>query len=261
MSLTLFLFIVSLLIGLIIVFPLTPKFFPEEKKVAYTLGGILSHTGLYGILWIVVPHFILISILLLELGILMLWDPLGWFPPQHKKNMHLISYVLIVAGLVTGISFAELFPLWLWILPIVIYLIPQVVKPWRQHNRLFVAASISISVAYCILIGFKIHKYFQDDISDAQPPPSIEVVLPLPPVLEPLVAPPVEPPVAAQVEQSAPDLTAEVHEIDTTLKSLKEQNTHLGHEVKRLAEENERLGAEVLLLKKKINSIQEILIP
>lgn len=257
MSLTLFLFIVSLLIGLIIVFPLTPKFFPEEKKVAYTLGVILAHTGLYGILWIVVPHFILISILLFELGILMLWDPLGWFPPQHKKNMHLISYVLIVAGLVTGISFAELFPLWLWILPIAIYLMPQLVKPWRQHNRLFVAASISISVAYCILIGFKIHKYFQDDISDAQPLPSVELALPLPPVLEP----PVELPMAPPVEPSAPDLTAEVHEIDSTLKSLKEQNVNLGHEVKRLAEENERLGAEVLQLKKKINSIQEILIP
>lgn len=255
MSLTLFLFIVSLLIGLIIIFPLTPKFFPNEKRVAYTLGMILAHAGLYGILWIVTPHFILISILLFELGILMLWDPLGWFPPQHKKNIQLISYVLIVASLVTGISFADLFPLWLWILPIVIYLIPQVVKSWRQHNRLFVAASISISVAYCILIGFKIHKYFQDDMSDAQSPPSVEVVLPLPPVLEPLVAPPVEPPVeplvAPPVEQSVPDLT----------KSLKEQNVHLGHEVKRLAEENERLGAEVLQLKKKINSIQEILIP
>ena len=59
-----FVFIALTIIGVGILYPITPRYFAETKKFWITFGTILAHIGAYGLLWLHLPGVVFVSLLL-----------------------------------------------------------------------------------------------------------------------------------------------------------------------------------------------------
>ncbi len=159
------LFSFLLLFGGVIIYPITPKYFQNTKKFWFTSGTLLSHIGLYGLLWMKAPWMVALSIFLLESGLFVLADPLKIIPPPHKKLSVGIGGILTSASLTVSLSFFTKFPLWLWAIPVVLYLLIFLIPPLKKQARLIYTLALLLVVFYLGIIGFRIYHYFQNDLS------------------------------------------------------------------------------------------------
>lgn len=248
-SLTL-LFSILVLAGVLLIYPLSSRFAPSQKKNLIPLGIGLFHIGLYGLLWLHTIWVVPVSLFLVEGGLVIIGDPLHLLNPNLYKTARLAGTLSIALGVVISLSFFTLFPYWLWALPAVGYLLAYLVPPLQKYKKLIFILSTLIVCLYLIIIGERVYHHFYKTPSTTQitqTPPASESMSPsteIAPVPEEALPSPATDP-----------LSSAMREVDTRLKALEEENLQLKNEVNQLRQENENLKETINDLKKLINQV------
>lgn len=233
---------ILILIGLLIIYPVTPKYLPGQKKFLTTLGLIISHIGIYGLIWDKIHLFLIVSFILIELGLFNLWDPLHIWSDSHIRKVRAVSILLIIAGILCGLSYITRFPHWLWVFPIVFYLAPYFIPPFKAYHKPLVATAIIVTLAYMSIMGFRIYTdFFESEVVEKEE------------VLEKVE----EKGVVVEKQPPPPEpglLLSAIQDIDQKISSLKKENEKLQSKLDTLDKENKDLNES---LKKKIKKIEE----
>lgn len=154
-QITLFGFIV---VGVLILYPITPRYFFDKKPFWLSLGFILVHLGIFGILWQHLPRLILLSVMLFEMGIVSEWDPLSMWPDRYKGKLHAINIILVAAGLVLALSFLIGFPPWLWMIPLLLFLIPNLSEGLKTQKKVMFPLALIVTLVFLGMMGTQIYK-------------------------------------------------------------------------------------------------------
>lgn len=154
------LFASVLFLGLLIIYPIAPRYFQQTRLFGITCGVVLAHIGIYGLLWYHANKFITASLLMVEGGIFVIWDPFKLCPETYKKLVRVVGNILMALGLITSLSFFTHFPIWLWIFPAAGMLLPYLIPPLQKYIKPILAVSLGLILLYLVIIGVKIYHRF-----------------------------------------------------------------------------------------------------
>ncbi len=148
------------ILGILILYPITPRYFPETKKFWITCGLILAHIGLYGLLWLHTHKVATVSLFLTEGGIFLIWDPFALCPEIYRNSVRVVGDILLGLGIIISLSFFTKFPLWLWTIPAVGLLLPYLIPPLHRHVKWILTTSLALMIIYLTIIGSRIYHHF-----------------------------------------------------------------------------------------------------
>ncbi|EKD50540.1 MAG: hypothetical protein ACD_62C00510G0007 [uncultured bacterium] len=153
------LFSIFILAGfLIIIFGF--KFSNTTRKVIETIGAMTFHLGVFGILYNKVSLNLFISLFTLVISLFILLDPLKISMHMNDKIYKLFGHLLLCTALAFGIQFLTGFPVWPWIIPVVLYLAPYLLSPLKRFHGLINLASWLLVFAYTLTIGLVLYGHF-----------------------------------------------------------------------------------------------------
>lgn len=136
------------------------KFSDKTRKVIETIGAVTFHVGVFGILYHRVSLSLFISLFALVIALFILLDPLKIATHVNAKIYKLFGYLILCAAIAFGIEFMMGFPVWPWIIPIVIYLAPYLISPIRRFHSIILIVSWILVFAYVLIIGLVIYGGF-----------------------------------------------------------------------------------------------------
>lgn len=239
-------FILILIIGLGIIYPLTPRYFSNTKKLWVTIGAILFHIGLYGLLWLHLVHILTLSLFFVEGGVFVLWNPLHIFAETYRKPARLVGNLLIVSGAIISVSYYTSFPFWPWAIPAIGFLVPFLIPPLRSYSKLILTLATLLILFYGSIIGYRIYNQFRPQPQPVIVTPEPSVTPPPPtPIIPPTVTPPPTP----------GPLSEAIHEADEKLKGVDDENEHLKEQVETLQNQIKDNQEKIEELKKLVNDL------
>lgn len=260
-----FLFILLVVMGTIILYPLTPKFFPEHKKTGLAIGIVVIHLGAYGLLWGSVSSYLIISFILIEAGFFALWDPLRLCPPNQREKARSAGVLFMVGGILCGISTLTHFPPWLWIIPALLYLAPQVLSIFRAYQRLLATMAIIIIAAYLAIMGFSIYRSTYRSADNGKINAQKTEVKPAPNATEQSLTASVTPQQVPDVQTPAAPtgpIASAIQDIDEKIRALEEEKRKLALKTEALQAENktlkENLDEKTLKIEEQTKTIEEL---
>ncbi|MFH1356967.1 MAG: hypothetical protein ABII18_07525 [bacterium] len=136
------------------------KFSDKTRKVIETIGAVTFHVGVFGILYHRVSLSLFISLFTLVIALFILLDPLKIATHVNVKIYKLFGYLVLCAAIAFGIEFMMGFPVWPWIIPIVIYLAPYLISPLRRFHSIILIISWILVFVYVLVIGLVIYGGF-----------------------------------------------------------------------------------------------------
>lgn len=139
------------------------KFSEKTKKVIETTGAIIFHVGVFGILYHKVSLNLFISLVALVFSLFILIDPLKIANHVNAKIYRLLGYITLFAAVAFSLDYFSGFPVWLWTIPLIIYLSPYLVSPLRKHLKLVLALSWLVVFSYVGLIGYVIYSKYNPE--------------------------------------------------------------------------------------------------
>lgn len=150
-------------VGLLIII-LGFKFSEKTRKAVETTGAIIFHVGVFGILYYKVSLNLFISLIMLVFSLFILIDPLKIGAHVNERIYRLFGYIALLSAVAFSLDFFSGFPVWLWSIPLVIYLSPYLVSPLRKHLKLVLFVAWMVVFSYVGLIGYVIYSKFNPDI-------------------------------------------------------------------------------------------------
>lgn len=133
------------------------KFSEKTRKVIETTGAIIFHVGVFGILYHKVELNLFISLVALVISLFILIDPLKIGDHLNIKIYRLFGYITLFASVAFSLDFFSGFPVWLWTIPLVIYLSPYLISPLKKRLGLILALSWLVVFSYVGLIAYVIY--------------------------------------------------------------------------------------------------------
>lgn len=152
------------ILGLIIMV-LGFRFQNTTRRTIETIGAIAFHVGAFGILYTKVHLILFIAIAALVLSLFILIDPLKLVLFLNPRLYKLTGYLLLFTAFAFSLDHFTGFPVWLWILPVVIYLAPYVIPPLKKQATLVVAIAWILVISYMGLIGYMIYAQYNPTVS------------------------------------------------------------------------------------------------
>lgn len=163
----LFYFGLTGLVGLIIM-GAGLKLSDRPKRIIETLGAVVFHVGAFGILYFKVSITLFISLVSLVLSLFVLIDPLKLSLQIGPKVCRRTGFTLLAIAAAFFIMYFTNFPVWLWLIPMVIYVSPLVIPQLKkQEAMLTVMASVCVFV-YAALIAYALYSRFYPDHSNLE---------------------------------------------------------------------------------------------
>jgi len=153
-------FTITIVVGLAILL-LGFKFSHKTRKVVETIGAILFHVGVFGILYHKVNINIFISLVALVVSLFILIDPLKIGNYLNAKIYRLVGYVFLFASVAFSLEYFSGFFVYLWAIPLVIYLLPYLISPLRKYSKTILFMAWLVVISYVVMIGYSIYvKYY-----------------------------------------------------------------------------------------------------
>ncbi|MBF0106216.1 MAG: hypothetical protein HQM16_12920 [Deltaproteobacteria bacterium] len=143
------------------------KFSDKSRKVIETTGAIIFHVGIFGVLYHKVELNLFISLVALVVSLFILIDPLKISTHLNAKIYRLFGYIILFAAVAFSLDFFSGFPVWLWTVPLVIYLSPYLVSPLKKRMGLVLGLSWLVVFSYVALIGYVIYSKYNTQIDVA----------------------------------------------------------------------------------------------
>ncbi len=154
------------------------KFSEKTRKVVETLGAIIFHVGVFGILYYKVSPNLFISLVLLVLSFFILIDPLKIGNYLNFKMYRLVGYFILFGAVVFSLDYFSHFPVWLWIIPIIIYLAPYLFTPLRAKLKYVMTLAWFVVLLYVGAIGYVMYAKYNPEAQTSNVYRTLAVVLP-----------------------------------------------------------------------------------
>lgn len=139
------------------------KLSDRPKKIFETLGAVVFHVGVFGILYFKLSITLFVSLVSLVLSLFVLIDPLKISLHVNKKIYQRAGYSLLMLSLTFFTMYFTNFPVWLWLIPLVVYALPRLIPPFKKQEALLtVMASVCVFV-YLALITYAVYTRFYPD--------------------------------------------------------------------------------------------------
>lgn len=155
-------FLIITIVGFFITF-IGVKNKHEYRRYIITAGIAVLHVGIFGILYDKLSFTPFLALVLLVLSTFILIDPLKIaknFPPRSFRTFGLL---LLIASLAFALMFITGFPVWLWIFPFVIYVMPYTIPSWRAKHRIFQAVAWLLIFLYASIISYHIYTLYHPE--------------------------------------------------------------------------------------------------
>lgn len=251
------LFSALMIAGILIVYPVTPRYFSDKKLFWVSFGCLIAHIGLYGLLWILLSPELFVSILLAEAGTFVFFDPLKIVPAEYRKYKQITASSLVFISVITLLTFKSGFPIWVWFFPAVLGLAPRFIPPLYPYKKLSSLIAIALSVFFVAFMGYKLSdtKPVASKINTSPTPVFQEKQKELPPQTA-ATSEPATPGTSSLPVPSKTILTAEDNlvplspELDEKIKRMEQDNLRLTEELKEKSEALEKSEKKIEEMKK-----------
>lgn len=135
----------------------------EWKRGIETLGATILHVGVFGILYHKVSLVLFVALVALMLSIFVLIDPLKLSTYVQPRAYRIVGLFLLFTSIAFSTMYFTNFPVWLWVVPLVIYLLPHAVPPWKSRAVWFHFCAWFIVLAYMTLSWYSVYSRFYPD--------------------------------------------------------------------------------------------------
>lgn len=153
------------LAGLLVIFPISYKLPLNYKKIGHAVGLSLLHLGIYSLMWTNQDRLLATSLILVEGGLILMWDPFKLFGDQFQKILLTTGQVFFASGLALNLSLLTNFPYWLWILPALLFALPRFVTKLKPYTWLLFSTGIICILVFLGLIGWNLYKKLEPKFS------------------------------------------------------------------------------------------------
>lgn len=149
--------------GLIIIV-LGLKFKETTRKVVETLGSVIFHVGVFGILYHKVPLKLWITLVALVISLFILIDPLKIAEHVNRRIYRLFGFLVLFTSAAFALDVGSGFPVWLWAMPLVLYLSPYLIPPLKERMKVILFLSWVLVIGYLSTIGYLIYARFNPEV-------------------------------------------------------------------------------------------------
>lgn len=139
------------------------KLSDRPKKIFETLGAVVFHVGVFGILYFKLSVTLFVSLVSLVLSLFVLIDPLKISLHVNKKIYQRVGYSLLLLSLTFFTMYFTNFPVWLWLIPLVVYALPRVIPPFKKQEALLTVMASVCTFVYLALITYAVYTRFYPD--------------------------------------------------------------------------------------------------
>lgn len=133
------------------------KYVDTARKVIETIGAVLFHVGAFGIIYLKTPLSLFVSIIAVVLSLFILIDPLKIGPHLHSRIYKLFGFIALFISVIFFLEYATGFPVWLWIIPVVLYLIPYLITPLKKIAWFISLVSWLLIFSYAGISGYVLY--------------------------------------------------------------------------------------------------------
>ena len=155
----LFYFGLTALTGLVIMIA-GLKLTPRPKRIFETLGAVVFHVGVFGVLYFKVSITLFVSLVALVLSLFILIDPLKLALLINQKFYRRVGWILCAVAAAFLVMYFTNFPVWLWLIPMVVALLPYIVPPFKKYDGLLTVMSWVCVFVYTGLISYAVYSRF-----------------------------------------------------------------------------------------------------
>lgn len=135
----------------------------EWKRGIETLGAVVLHVGVFGILYHKVSIVLFIALVALMLSIFVLIDPLKLSAYVQPRAYRIAGLFLLFTSVAFSTMYFTDFPVWLWTAPLVVYLLPHAIPPWKSRSSWFHFFAWMIVLVYMTLSWYSVYSRFYPD--------------------------------------------------------------------------------------------------
>lgn len=126
----------------------------SAKKNTKTLGAILLQIGIVGMCYFVASFYLFLFCTSLFLGLFIVIDPLKLKKHFDSKIYHWTGWVLLAFSCIIVSSVASRFPIYLWIIPFIIPLLPIIIPKLQSRKTLLKIIFWIVLLVYISIIGY-----------------------------------------------------------------------------------------------------------
>lgn len=133
------------------------------KRTLETIGAIAFHVGVFGILYHKVELTLFISIVSLVLALFILIDPLKLALYLPSRPYRIVGFLLLLTSIAFSMMFFTNFPAWLWLIPLLIYLLPYVIPSLKKRIKLVQFLAWLVVISYLALTTYALYSQAHED--------------------------------------------------------------------------------------------------
>ncbi len=124
-------------------------------------GGIgVAHVGIFGILYDKLSFTPFIALVLFVVSVFVLIDPLKMSKHFPDKACRTVGLLLLFAATAFFLMYVTGFPVWLWVFPLMIYVVPYTIPSWRARLFYFRLASWVLVLLFTAIISYNIYSTY-----------------------------------------------------------------------------------------------------
>lgn len=150
------------LVGLLIMI-LGLKASANSKRALETIGAIAFHVGIFGILYHKVDITLFTSLVALVLSLFVLIDPLKLIVYIQPRAYRITGLFLLFTSVAFSTMYFTGFPVWFWAVPLVIYLLPYTIMPFKRRQTSLQLSAWLLIVVYLALVSYSLYSRFYPD--------------------------------------------------------------------------------------------------
>ena len=139
------------------------KFTLTARKIIETIGVVLFHVGVFGIIFLKAPLNLFVSLVALVVSLFILIDPLKLGEHLHGKIYRLFGFIALFVSVIFSLEYFTGFPVWLWIIPIVLYLLPYVIPPIKKIAWFISLVTWLLIFSYVGISGYVLYSHFHPE--------------------------------------------------------------------------------------------------
>jgi hypothetical protein len=147
------------LVGLLVMI-LGLKASANFKRALETLGAIAFHVGIFGILYHKVDIMLFMSLVALVLSLFVLIDPLKLIIYIQPRAYRITGLFLLFTSIAFSTMYFTGFPVWLWSVPLVIYLLPYTIMLFKRRQTSLQLSAWLLIVVYLALVSYSLYSRF-----------------------------------------------------------------------------------------------------
>lgn len=151
-----------ILVGLLIMI-LGLKASANSKRALETLGVVVFLVGVFGILYNKVDITLFTSLVALVLSLFVLIDPLKLIVYIQPRAYRVVGLLLLFTAIAFSTMYFTGFPVWLWAIPLVIYLLPYTLTVLKRRQTGLQLSAWLLIIVYLALVSYSLYSRFYPD--------------------------------------------------------------------------------------------------